>query len=92
MSTADTFGLTCPDVLTVKLYLGNTSNRPTLFWAVYVSAHVVHNLLINAQVSIPLHPKTFSVILRHIASKAWYLGRWASQYETHPASEISLQQ
>ncbi|KAL1939038.1 hypothetical protein VTO73DRAFT_10298 [Trametes versicolor] len=55
----------------LKLYLGNTSSRPTLFWAVYVSAHVVHNLLINAQ--------------------AWYLGRWASQYETHPASEISLQ-
>ncbi|OJT09188.1 ATP-binding cassette transporter abc4, partial [Trametes pubescens] len=33
----------------LKLYLSNTSNRPTLFWAVYVSAHIVHNLLINAQ-------------------------------------------
>ncbi|KAH9846280.1 P-loop containing nucleoside triphosphate hydrolase protein [Lenzites betulinus] len=54
-----------------RLYFANTSNRPTLFWAVYVSAHVVHNLLINVQ--------------------AWYLGSWASQYETHPGSEVSLQ-
>ncbi|EIW53706.1 multidrug resistance-associated ABC transporter [Trametes versicolor FP-101664 SS1] len=58
------------DPLIVKLWIGNTSNRPALFWIVYIVGQSSHHILINVQ--------------------AWYLGHWASQYETHPASEVSL--
>ncbi|OSD00626.1 P-loop containing nucleoside triphosphate hydrolase protein [Trametes coccinea BRFM310] len=55
----------------LKLFLGNMSNRPILFWLIYVSGHVIRQSLANLQ--------------------TWYLGYWASQYETHPAEEVPVQ-
>ncbi|EIW53710.1 P-loop containing nucleoside triphosphate hydrolase protein [Trametes versicolor FP-101664 SS1] len=54
----------------LKLFLGNTSNRPVLFWLVFVVSQTSHHALMNLQ--------------------SWYLGHWASQYETRPSSEVSL--
>ncbi|KAI9061280.1 P-loop containing nucleoside triphosphate hydrolase protein [Trametes sanguinea] len=55
----------------LKLFLGNMSNRPILFWLIYVSGHVIRQSLANLQ--------------------TWYLGYWASQYETHPPQEVQVQ-
>ncbi|KAL7284501.1 hypothetical protein ACG7TL_001792 [Trametes sanguinea] len=55
----------------VKLFFGNMSNRPILFWLIYVSGHVLRQSLANLQ--------------------TWYLGYWASQYETHPPAEVPVQ-
>ncbi|KAL7284523.1 hypothetical protein ACG7TL_001814 [Trametes sanguinea] len=55
----------------LKLFLGNMSNRPILFWLIYVSGHVLRQSLANLQ--------------------TWYLGYWASQYETHSPKEVPAQ-
>ncbi|KAI9069817.1 hypothetical protein FKP32DRAFT_1671074 [Trametes sanguinea] len=55
----------------VKLFVGNMSNRPIVFWIIYVSGHVLRQSLANLQ--------------------TWYLGYWASQYETHPVAEVPVQ-
>ncbi|OSD00621.1 P-loop containing nucleoside triphosphate hydrolase protein [Trametes coccinea BRFM310] len=55
----------------VKLFLKNMSNKPILFWLIYVSGHVLRQSLANLQ--------------------TWYLGYWASQYETHPPAEVPVQ-
>ncbi|KAI0655828.1 P-loop containing nucleoside triphosphate hydrolase protein [Cubamyces menziesii] len=54
----------------LKLFLGNMSKRPYVFWLVYVGTHAVRQCINNFQ--------------------TWYLGHWASQYETHPAEEVSV--
>ncbi|KAL1939047.1 hypothetical protein VTO73DRAFT_10307 [Trametes versicolor] len=54
----------------LKLYIGNMSKRPVLFWLIYMSGHIARHMISNIQ--------------------TWYLGYWASQYETHPASEVQV--
>ncbi|KAI0325196.1 P-loop containing nucleoside triphosphate hydrolase protein [Cubamyces sp. BRFM 1775] len=54
----------------LKLFLGNMSKRPYIFWLIYVGTHAVRQCINNFQ--------------------TWYLGHWASQYETHPAEEVSV--
>ncbi|KAI0717853.1 P-loop containing nucleoside triphosphate hydrolase protein [Cerioporus squamosus] len=54
----------------VKLFLGNVSRRPLMFWVVYISGFVAKHLLSNIQ--------------------TWYLGVWATQYETHPPNEVAV--
>lgn len=42
------------NLLVVKLWIGNTSNRPALFWIVYIVGQSSHHILINVQVSAAL--------------------------------------
>lgn len=39
------------NLLVVKLWIGNTSNRPALFWIVYIVGQSSHHILINVQVN-----------------------------------------
>ncbi len=58
--TARTFLSDIPSFITnltplvVKLWIGNTSNRPALFWIVYIVGLSSHHILINVQVSTSL--------------------------------------
>lgn len=54
--------------LVVKLWIGNTSNRPALFWIVYIAGQSSHHILINVQVSAAL------VYIIHAHFKSCVLG------------------
>ncbi|KAL1938254.1 hypothetical protein VTO73DRAFT_11898 [Trametes versicolor] len=54
----------------LKLYIGNMSKRPVLFWLIYMSGNITKHMIGTSQ--------------------TWYLGHWASQYETHPAGEVRV--
>ncbi|KAI0325198.1 P-loop containing nucleoside triphosphate hydrolase protein [Cubamyces sp. BRFM 1775] len=54
----------------MKLFLGNMSKRPFIFWAIYVGSNAFRQCINNF--------------------RTYYLGYWASQYETHPAEEVSV--
>ncbi|EIW59890.1 multidrug resistance-associated ABC transporter [Trametes versicolor FP-101664 SS1] len=54
----------------LKLYIGNMSKRPILFWLIYMSGNITKHMIGTSQ--------------------TWYLGHWASQYETHPAGEVRV--
>ncbi|KAJ8473273.1 hypothetical protein ONZ51_g7973 [Trametes cubensis] len=54
----------------LKLFIGNMSKMPYVFWVIYVGSHAFRQCVSNF--------------------RTWYLGYWASQYETHPAEEVSV--
>ncbi|KAH9886265.1 P-loop containing nucleoside triphosphate hydrolase protein [Cubamyces lactineus] len=54
----------------LKLFIGNMSKKPYMFWVIYVGSHAFRQCVSNF--------------------RTWYLGYWASQYETHPAEEVSV--